>query len=232
MRRMRWMLVTVAIAVTGLTAAAPAMGAALPSKTAMSISGRVTDQASGTGVPGMCVEVDANLGRGVADVAQATTDANGYYRTNFKQTTGTQSYYDVSARPDCGAHGWWQVVSYPGSVILTSKPGQNTASGIDMATAAAGRIRGRIVDNSKGAPLAGMQVFANDSSASPAGHGGAITAADGSYVIGALDPGQYKVVVYDTKNANPPQYLTVWVPQQPTASTATAFAVAAGQDSY
>jgi len=61
----------------------------------------------------------------------------------------------------------------------------------------AGHITGTITDENTGAPLAGIQVNVHQATGSWEIRGSAITDADGSYDVGDLDPGAYRIAFSD-----------------------------------
>lgn len=74
--------------------------------------------------------------------------------------------------------------------------GGELLTGIDLATNAAGRFTGTVVDAVTQAPLSGMTVAAYDTSGVLAGQ--ATTAANGAYSL-TVAAGTYRVLVYDTR---------------------------------
>jgi hypothetical protein len=133
----------------------------------MSVAGHLTDTTAGQGIRGMCVEIRNDSG---TTVAKATTESDGSYVATWKENPGTTPVqYGAVATPYCGAAGLWEATSSPNAVTLTAEPGQNSAAGVDMQAAPAGRIVGKITDDSTVKPIAGVSVgFAvGDGSGSP-----------------------------------------------------------------
>jgi hypothetical protein len=216
-RRFRVVLVAAAMGVAGTgvaNASLPGLG-----PVTMKISGHITDATTGAGIPGMCVRVgssDQYASFGVT--ASATTRSDGTYVVTWTEPRGSTYYFAVDAFAYCGADGWWQETSYPDVVVLTAKPGQSTASGIDMQSVPGGRVVGRVTDDSTGTPVAGLtvQVFVGGYDATNA------TGTDGTFVVGGLPAGPAIVLL------NPPHcyapdscfrssysYLSSFVPHLP-----------------
>jgi hypothetical protein len=77
-----------------------------------------------------------------------------------------------------------------------------TTSGINAALSTGGSIAGTVTDHLSGLPIAGADVSANREEC--CGDGNATTAADGSYLITGLAPGDYRVLV--SRSGYAPEY--------------------------
>jgi hypothetical protein len=212
--------------------------AALPggeaASVALTISGRVTDATTGTGVGGMCLKVSDFEAGIVLTVASATSKPDGTYSATWSKPSGESSSYIVEGTAYCGAGGWWQPVQSPDVYELTATAGQNTASGVDMQALHGGRLAGRITDDATGAAVRGITISAS-------GTNGAFsqnqTASDGSFVLGGLPTSSVKVAIglpscdHGGCYRSDHTYLSEYVPHVPQTqpNNAYQFSVTVGQ---
>jgi hypothetical protein len=208
----------VVIAVASLSLAVVATGASAVDAPAGNahITGRITDVATGAGVSGMCVRAAPD---GSTQTVHATTDASGNYTLNLVQKPKTTAYYRVDATSSCGAANWWLHAVYQGKVRVSAVPGAATTRGVNMTSQRGGRIIGTMTDANTGAPVRGVTVFASGSLTVSG-----VTAADGTFVLGGLPAGLYRV------SGSGKGYLAEFVPHTPDESSATQFAVSVGQN--
>lgn len=177
---------------TGVAAAAGPVDPSTLLGVSMTISGRITDAATGQGVAGMCVDAASD-----SATYTATSGSDGTYAITWKQSPSTSpETFGVKTTPYCGADGWWQAApDFPESVTVTPEPGQSSATGIDLQTAPAGRITGKIVDDQTGNPVSGVLVrwTATGATNPRTSVTEVLTQPDGSYLLGGLSAGTYIV---------------------------------------
>ncbi|MEE8389556.1 MAG: carboxypeptidase regulatory-like domain-containing protein [Anaerolineae bacterium] len=149
------------------------------------VTGRVTDADSGAGVAGVWVEArrqDASTPYG-----WATTNANGYYTTTALYT----GVYRVSfspSRPYFGEHYDNFRQWYGFTLITVTAP--LTTTGINAALEKGYLISGTVTADSS--PLSGVSARAYRGASSYYA-ASTSTSSDGTYQLGPLDPGQYRV---------------------------------------
>ena len=146
------------------------------------VTGRVTD---GSGAP--IVNAYVNISAGYPGY-YGTTAADGTYRI---QGVAPGSYV-VYGYGQSGQF-FWHGTDFTNTEHLVVAAGR-TSSGIDMTSAAAAEIRGRVTDEG-GAPLAGRCVVAETLTEPwPYQVGYGTTAEDGTYAMGFLPAGTYRVL--------------------------------------
>lgn len=160
---------------------------------AATISGTVTGSPEGKPIEGVCVRASAT-GEGESS-GSAATAADGTYRV-AGLAAGS---YDVQFVPGCDSASTGQYAGqfYQAATRTTAHPvtvssGQ-TAPGIDASLQPLGAIAGTVTDATSAAPVAEACVTATPTEAGSSGAGSATTAADGSYTVAGLAPGQYRV---------------------------------------
>ncbi len=163
--------------------------------TAGRISGTVTADTGGAPLEGVCVYAqDPNTGgygygstgpSGTYDVGGLRA---GSYRVQFSDCSGGD--YVTEVFDD----------TYSGSAVAVTVTGGQTTSGIDAGLAAAGHITGTVTADAGGAPLRNICVDASDYETG--GYGRSRTATDGTYEIGGLPTGSYRVTFYDCYGAD------------------------------
>lgn len=166
-----------------------------------SISGTVID-GSGAPLPGICVIANdpyLDFGYGAA-----TTAADGTYTIGgLPAGSYTVRFVDCTHTPARVVTQWFDGVTIASAATPVVVSGTATTTGIDAMMASGGGISGT-VSNSSSAVLAGICVSATDGLHT----GTATTAADGTYTIGGLAPGQYVVEFSDC--SIPAVYTTQW----------------------
>jgi RHS repeat-associated protein len=185
-----------------------------------SIAGTVTDAATHSGVSG--VEV----------CADREPEAYGPCTT-----TGTGGKYTVTG---LGA-GTYKVAFYPGGEYLQEyydgkesfseatavTVGKEPVTGIDAALQVGGHVKGKVTSQTGGQPLAEIEVCADPISGS--GYGScSTTASDGTYDIGGLATGSYRVQFVPEEGTEASNYLSQYYDNKPKYSEADAVAVTAG----
>lgn len=163
------------------------------------VRGTVTDPA-GVGVANICViayDQDGRFG------GQGSTHADGTYRLVGLEATSVRLHFR-----DCGGAVYQDVWYHDKGSFESADPvpvGEIEATGIDQIVHPSGRISGHVRDAS-GATLADMCVSLYDDAT--AGHvGWSITDDDGSYRLGQLDAGYYRLAVTDCSRD---EYLPSW----------------------
>ncbi len=171
------------------------------------ISGKVTDAATGAPLRGVSVHIHDAQGGSVTD---AYSDVAGDYTTDrglppgsyFAHTTDSPHYLD-ELYDDIACV--WAACAFTSGTAIPVTAGA-TASGIDFALQAGGRISGKVTDASTGAPLRGVAVHIYDA------QGGYVTSASsdiagdyttdrglptGSYYARTDDDSDYLGELYD-----------------------------------
>lgn len=166
--------------VHSLAAGGSLSGADISLDPAGRITGTVTRSSDGTPVEGARVGVMIEW----MMVAETRTDAGGNYVLG--QLLGT-SLFDYTVAVDGSAAGLGQAQIQPVSVATGS-----TTAGVDAVLNQRAMITGTVTDLS-GTPLAGVEVILRDYDDQWSWIASARTEADGSYVLGGLLPGDYKV---------------------------------------
>jgi hypothetical protein len=188
-----------------------------------SIAGTVTD--SGGAVANICVEA-IPTGTGIAQPPAAATDsagryslaglAGGSYTVTFSDCTGglhLQQYFNGQSDP------------------ATATPVQVAAgiatTAINASLTSGSAISGKVTSASSGAPLPGIcvDVFPSGGTVPIAS---TAAAGDGTYRVGPISPGGYKVAFSDCVGGG---HTTQWANNQPSQSTANVITVTGGQTS-
>ncbi len=174
---------------TGSTARSPLVLRPFAATSAGTITGTVTD-ASGTGVPGICVSAVPNGFGGIR--TGATTGTGGTYSI----TSLAAGSYVVEFTDGCGNAGnyadqyYANQLSYAAATPVTVMAA-STTPGIDASLQPGGAITGTVTDAS-GTGLSGICVSTFDSSTG-SGAQQYFTAANGSYSVLGLATGSYTV---------------------------------------
>ena len=165
----------------------------------VSVSGRITDAATGQGVAGMCVEATWQ-----ETSYTATSRSDGNYTVTWKQSSNpTPEDVYVAATAYCGANGWWLATpDYPKHATVTATTGHSAVSGVDLQTTRAARIIGKVTDDTTGKPVSGVTVeWRTQGAAYPTTSVLEVTTqSDGSYVVGGLPTGTYQLVINPTEH--------------------------------
>jgi protocatechuate 3,4-dioxygenase beta subunit len=153
-----------------------------------SISGTITDAATGQPISNVCAQ--AFTGTDVL-VASDCTDATGTY-TTAGLPTGTYYVYFVEY---FGAQGyqakWYDNATDLASAKAVAVTANNTTSGISAALSIGGTISGTVTDTVTQAPLAGICISAFDNVSSNFGYG--CTDSAGHYQTSGVPTGSYTV---------------------------------------
>lgn len=153
--------------------------------------------------------------------ASGMTDAQGRYRLGLSAGT-----YFVQA--DDGS-GNYLPTYYPGVRFREDAAPVEVADGtvvgaVDFALLPAAKISGRVIDAGTGASLTGIFVQAFDWTGDWRAYA-AETDAEGSFTIGGLDPGAYRIQAWDWSNVFSPE----WYEDKADYDSADPVAVSAGQ---
>jgi protocatechuate 3,4-dioxygenase beta subunit len=153
-----------------------------------SVSGRVTDVATGAPLGSIDVYVYGDTG-GWMWYQNARTNSDGTYVVTGLLT----GQYTVSFTNRSGRYvgAWYNGATTQASATKISVIVGQTTSGIDAALTLGGTVSGTVKDSS-GAPVAGACVSVYDASNAAVG-APACTAVDGTYATAAVPAGQYKV---------------------------------------
>ena len=176
------------------------------------ITGAVTDASTHAALPGVEVYVYSSSG---GYSGYGYTDAKGNY-TISSLATGT---YQVSFYPYDNSH----LGSGQSGVSVTAG---SATSGINAALATGGTIAGTITDAVSGHVVGGVEVEAISSGGGSSGYH--VSASDGTYRIGGLSAGSYKVefVPYTSSNS---AYTTQYYNGVTSLASATSVSVSLGQ---
>ena len=152
------------------------------------VNGTVRDSVSNLPLAGITVTAYA-INDPWHPVASGLTNASGAFSINwigggdfvfhFEDTSGSHYSTWLGNRPIVEA-----------GTVLTLAGGE-TRNGSDALLTPSARIRGVVSDSVSGLPIAGVNITARPEFGGPALDDTAITAADGSYVFGALSAGSY-----------------------------------------
>jgi len=188
-----------------------------------SISGTVTDEATGDPLANICVDAFNQSGPGWRS---AQTDASGNYTiTGLPAGDYKVQFYDCNTGLYIGE--WYNDKPDWSSADLVSVAlGVNTG-GINAQLGLPGSISGTVTDEATGDPLANICVNAFDAS-SGWSMSGAVTDASGNYTITGLPAGDYKVHFSDCNW--PPVYAPEWYDDKPDVDSADIVHVNSGAD--
>ena len=153
-----------------------------------SLNGVVTDRALGTPLAGVDIDVFDQSGV-FLDETTATTDADGIYRVGslpdgqyfvMADATAAQGYLDT----------YFGDTSELATATLVAVSSGTTAAGVSIGLPRGGTLGGTVTDGNTGQPLAnvGVDVWAGNTRV-----GRTHTAADGTYLAGAVPTGAYTV---------------------------------------
>lgn len=178
------------------TVADLSLPAQAPPGTGAAVTGTVTEQGTGTSLPG--IHVVALRASDYAMVRGAVTNGSGAYSLDV-----TAGGYKLAILDSTGLHDmeWFDNLASTGlgSAVTVTAPGVADAA-LDANT---GRMSGTITDDPSGDPVAGAWVIA----IGPTGiAGGAVTAADGTYTVTGLAPGTYRATFADPNGGRVQEY--------------------------
>ncbi|MBJ6725342.1 carboxypeptidase regulatory-like domain-containing protein [Geomesophilobacter sediminis] len=181
-----------------------------------SISGRVTDSATGSGISGVWVQlVNANTG---SPAQSAPTDATGAYLLSGVRSGS----YKVSFRANGYLNQWYNGRSDSSTATPVVITAPAAVTGIDAALNIAGRISGTVTSADTGAAIYGIYVTAHDAVTGAWG-GSATTDGSGNYTMSGMATGRYKVRFWADYG-----YLGQWYGNKPDSASATEIVVSAG----
>jgi hypothetical protein len=140
----------------------------------------------------------------------------GSYIVGFSPVSG----YGLDFLPE-----YWDAAPSINEAAALSVEEGKTRSGIDAELQVGGEISGVVSDAATGAPLAGVQVAAQDAGGVFVGH--AETNVNGEYAIVGLTGGAYRVV-FEGESADGPGYISQYYDDQPSGVTATGVSVSVG----
>ena len=184
------------------------------------IDGTVTDATTGHPLSGVFADVLDGAGNFVA------SDSSGSDGTYTVQGLATSSYR-VEFFPNDNAHA---SVYYNGKATLATADSvavsqSNTTTGINASLPTGASVSGTVTDATARQPAAGVAVTLLDSNGAQAGF--ATTAGDGTYTIGGLSAGSYRVRFADAGQT--PAYTTQFYNGAASLAAATAVPLTAGQ---
>ena len=182
------------------------------------ITGTVTDGVTHIAIPSICVQGYNSSG---TVVASTQTNTNGLY-TISALPTGSYRVGFV----ECGTSTYVTQYYHGKASLASADPilvtAGATTSGIDAAMIPEGQISGTVTDSATHAPLAGISVYAYDSSGRLVG--GTQTDASGAYTTDGMAAGSYRVGFF---GASP--YASQYYNGQPTLASADPVTVADGK---
>jgi uncharacterized surface anchored protein len=192
-----------------------------------SISGTVTDEATGELLGNICVAVAPAAGDSFA--GSDITDATGSYAVGGLPS----GQYKVRFVDSCGGSGahvteWFdnRPSFFEADTITVTAP--HDTSGIDAALARGGTISGTVTDETTGDPLKGICVSAGDP-ATDSLVSGTVTDGSGHYTVRALASGKYGVLFVDICDASV-DYAREWFDNKSSLSEADLVTVTAPDD--
>lgn len=187
------------------------------------ISGRVTDSATGAGVSGVVVYASADASIATSTVSgSGMTDSNGNYTITGVENGSYSLFFD--GREASGSYGSGGVERSAPVSIST----HGTVSGIDFTIDQLGSISGRVTDSATGLPLDWTTVSVYDSITGN-GVGSAITRADGTYKVGGLPTGSYRVQ-FGSRISAEDTYVGTWYGKGSASALAVEVAVQSPQN--
>lgn len=161
------------------------------------ITGVVRDSVTRASLPGIAVSLEPAVNVG-AVVATTTTDATGTYR--FNEVANGDYVVRFTDPAATYATQYYPSIPWGGTLASWVPATIDTVSRADSSMRRSGRVSGRVVSKTTGAPIAGIQIqvawMLNPQYPIlmlPV----ATTAADGTYSLGGLFPGTYHVVFSD-----------------------------------
>ena len=187
----------ISVAGGGSTPASVSLASQTAVGTGQTLSGTVTETGTGTPLAGAWVLAlrasDFTMARG------GLTNGSGQYSLNV--ATGT---YKLAFLDPAGLHVMEWYDNQPNTGLATS----TTVTAPQVANAALasvnGSVTGTVTDDVSNAPVANAWVFAIDANGTIAG--GAVTAANGTYTVGALPAGPYRMTFVDPLGGRMQEY--------------------------
>ena len=178
------------------TATVPAMSALaihVGAVAAGTITGTVTDEPSGTPLPGawaLAIAADGSLSGAVAgeNGSYALAVPAGPHRVEFLDPSGRHAPEIFDDRP---------LGDFGGATVVTVAPGGQASVSAALAPAGpTGSIAGSVSQDGSGAPVGGAWVVAMDARTGTI-RGGAVADGSGAYSMGGLPSGSYRLAIVD-----------------------------------
>ena len=188
-----------------------------------SISGMVTDEATGDLLSDICVAVDDISGHWVG---LGRTDFSGAYSVGGLPSGDYKVEFEDCGSPIFHLSEWYDDKEDSESADLVAVTQGFDTSGIDAALALGGSISGMVTDEATGYLLSDICVFVYDTSHRQAGFD--YIYFYGAYSVGDLPPGDYKVEFGDC--GSPTTHLSEWYDDKEDFEVADLVSVAAGAD--
>jgi hypothetical protein len=183
--------------------------------TGQSISGRITTAGSHRPVGGACV---------IAADASGNSLGFGRSRKNGTYLVGhlAAGTYSLQAGPCAG--GALAIVVRSHLKVGSSKP----LTGINVALPVAGQVAGRVTGGRPASPLGGACVTATPKTGAGL-PGTSFARSDGTYSVGGLAPGKYRVEFSSLCVLSPGGFVSQWFDRKTTRGQATPVTVASGR---
>lgn len=160
------------------------------------LTGRVTSQASGADLSGVCVRAYAAFWDGGLVDVESTTDSTGRYRlAGLSQGSYTVSFNDCQAPVAGYAAELWRDAATMSEADTVHLSAGEVHPGVDASLGAAAQVGGRVTANGSGRALPGICVDAYDPDSGASSR--ARSGADGRYAITNLAGGRYEVWFQD-----------------------------------
>jgi hypothetical protein len=192
------------------------------------ITGTVRN-AAGTGLQGIWVDASVNVDGDWRYVASVETTRSGSYDLGGLKTDTYRLGFTDSAMPACYPPQWYHDALHIETAADIAVTAGKTSAGNDETLAAPGHISGT-VRNAAGSGIAGVSVvvYRNEGSDGWLCPQSVSTAADGTYDVGGLASGAYRLqfVVFGAEG-----YAPQWYRDKPDITTATDITVSAGATS-
>jgi len=153
-----------------------------------SVSGVVTDRVTGAPISGCDIDIFDGAGQLLPD-ANGSTDANGVYRVGSLPDGNYFVRADATAEQGYIDTYYGDAISL-GSAVLVAISAGTTASGTSLSMPRGGTIAGVVTSAATGEPLPNVQITVWSGMTRV---DFAYTGPDGSYLIGAMPNGDYKV---------------------------------------
>lgn len=179
-----------------------------------SISGTVLEEAVDVPLSNVCVLAFADPG---GLVAMGITNGSGHYSLGGLASDSYSVAFIDCLAPVTHVTEWYNDRLDPDQADGVSAMSGQETSGVDASLAVGASMRGSVSEAGTKAPLSGICVEAFD--AGDAFRGFAATDASGSYIVGGLPRGDYRVTFYD---CDPPLFhITEWYDDESDFATAT-----------
>ena len=170
-----------------------------------SISGTVTGEDTGAGLPDICVDV-YDYDTSWDWMGDDRTDSSGNYSVGGLPTGDYKVEFWDCASPALHLSEWYNDKEDFDSADPVHVTAGSVTGGIDAALVVGGSISGTVTDDATGDPLSDICLYVRDTS----WHwmGGGRTDSSGTYSVGGLPSGDYKVEFRDCSSAV--RYVSEW----------------------